>query len=87
MSEAEQNLLNSKGDQAASKSKGDQAPSKSKGDRALPKSKGDQDTGTKQAGKKIAVETNDFDFGLSKQDVRDLSQATFVDNFDLSQFA
>ncbi|KAL0712738.1 hypothetical protein Bca4012_019716 [Brassica carinata] len=94
MSEAEQDLLKSKGDQAASKSKGDQAaskskgnqaPSKRKGDRAPPKSKGDPATGTKHAGKKIAVETNDFDFGLSTQDVRDLSQATFVDDFDLSQ--
>ncbi|KAL0731102.1 hypothetical protein Bca4012_027196 [Brassica carinata] len=94
MSEAEQDLLKRKGDQAASKSKGDQAASKSKGnqaqskskgDQAPPKSEGDPATGTKQAGKKIAVETNDFDFGLSTQDVRDLSQATFVDDFDLSQ--
>lgn len=38
-----------------------------------------------QDGKKIATETNDFDFGLSTQDLRDLSQATFVDGFDLSQ--
>ncbi|KAG2294010.1 hypothetical protein Bca52824_040679 [Brassica carinata] len=36
-------------------------------------------------GKKIATETNDFDFGLSTQDLRDLSQATFVEGFDLSQ--
>ncbi|KAL0747514.1 hypothetical protein Bca101_029516 [Brassica carinata] len=36
-------------------------------------------------GKKIATETNDFDFGLSTQDLRDLSQATFVEGFDRSQ--
>ncbi|KAG2323054.1 hypothetical protein Bca52824_016267 [Brassica carinata] len=41
--------------------------------------------GAETTGKKIAVETNDFDFGLSTQDVGDLSQATFVDSFDLSQ--
>ncbi|KAG2269015.1 hypothetical protein Bca52824_063570 [Brassica carinata] len=34
---------------------------------------------------KDCYETNDFDFGLSTQDLRDLSQATFVDGFDLSQ--
>ncbi|KAL0898509.1 hypothetical protein Bca101_082470 [Brassica carinata] len=75
-SEAEQDPLNIKGDQAPPKSLSDQAP---------PKSKGNQPKGAKKAGKKIAVETNDFDFGLSTQDVRDLSQATFVDDFDLSQ--
>uniref|UniRef100_A0A0D3APP6 Ubiquitin-like protease family profile domain-containing protein n=1 Tax=Brassica oleracea var. oleracea TaxID=109376 RepID=A0A0D3APP6_BRAOL len=36
-------------------------------------------------GKKIATETNDFDFGLSTQDLRDLSQDTFVEGFDLWQ--
>ncbi|CAH8387116.1 unnamed protein product [Eruca vesicaria subsp. sativa] len=36
-------------------------------------------------GKEIALETNDFDFGLSTQDMNKLSQDTFVDGFDPSQ--
>ncbi|CAH8363225.1 unnamed protein product [Eruca vesicaria subsp. sativa] len=36
-------------------------------------------------GKKIALETNDYDFGLSTQDMENLSQDTFVHGFDLSQ--
>ncbi|KAL0658167.1 hypothetical protein Bca4012_078752 [Brassica carinata] len=69
--EAEEASLNSKGAQAPPKSKGAQAP---------PKRKGDQPTPTKKV-----LQTNDFDFGLSTQDLRDLSQATFVEGFDLSQ--
>ncbi|KAG5399905.1 hypothetical protein IGI04_014512, partial [Brassica rapa subsp. trilocularis] len=83
--ETEEAPLNSKAKQAPPKSKGAQAPPKSKGAEAPPKRKGDQPTPTKKDGKKIATETNDFDFGLSTQDLRDLSQATFVDGFDLSQ--
>ncbi|KAG2246822.1 hypothetical protein Bca52824_086450 [Brassica carinata] len=83
--EAEEAPLNSKAKQAPPKSKGAQAPPKSKGAQAPPKRKGDQPTPTKKDGKKIATETNDFDFGLSTQDLRDLSQATFVEGFDLSQ--
>ncbi|KAL0837130.1 hypothetical protein Bca101_089020 [Brassica carinata] len=83
--EAEEAPLNSKAKQAPPKSKGAQAPPKSKGAHAPPKRKGDQPTPTKKDGKKIATETNDFDFGLSTQDLRDLSQATFVEGFDLSQ--
>ncbi|KAL0649708.1 hypothetical protein Bca4012_092399 [Brassica carinata] len=74
--ETEEAPLNSKAKEAPPKSKGAQAPPKSKGAQAQPKRKD---------GKKIATETNDFDFGLSTQDLRDLSQATFVDGFDLSQ--
>ncbi|KAF3584698.1 hypothetical protein F2Q69_00027802 [Brassica cretica] len=40
---------------------------------------------SKKDGKKIATETNDFDFGLSIQDLRDLSQDTFVEGFNLSK--
>ncbi|KAL0722239.1 hypothetical protein Bca4012_036838 [Brassica carinata] len=47
-SEAENDLLKSKGDQAPYKSKSNQAPPKSKGDQAAPKSIGDQPTGTKK---------------------------------------
>ncbi|XP_048596952.1 uncharacterized protein LOC106453537 [Brassica napus] len=83
--ETEEAPLNSKAKQAPPKSKCAQAPPKSKGAQAPPKCKGDQPTPTKKDGKKIATETNDFDFGLSTQDLRDLSQATFVDGFDLSQ--
>ncbi|WZZ69383.1 hypothetical protein YC2023_080753 [Brassica napus] len=83
--ETEEAPLNSKAKEAPPKSKGAQAPPKSKGAQAQPKRKGDQPTPTKKDGKKIATETNDFDFGLSTQDLRDLSQATFVDGFDLSQ--
>ncbi|CAH8358072.1 unnamed protein product [Eruca vesicaria subsp. sativa] len=39
----------------------------------------------KKGGKEIALETNDFDFGLSTQDMNKLSQDTFVDGFDPSQ--
>ncbi|WZZ58940.1 hypothetical protein YC2023_059047 [Brassica napus] len=77
--ETEEAPLNSKAKEAPPKSKGAQAPPKSKGAQAQPKRKGDQPTPTKKDGKKIATETNDFDFGLSTQDLRDLSQATFVD--------
>ncbi|WZZ03761.1 hypothetical protein YC2023_089682 [Brassica napus] len=83
--ETEETPLNSKAKQAPPKSKGAQAPPKSKGAQAPPKRKGDQPTPTKKDGKKIATETNDFDFGLSTQDLRDLFQATFIDGFDLSQ--
>ncbi|KAG5393525.1 hypothetical protein IGI04_023488 [Brassica rapa subsp. trilocularis] len=83
--ETEEAPLNSKAKQAPPKSKGAQAPPKSKGAEAPPKRKGDQPTPTKKDGKKIATETNDFDFGLSTQDLRDLSQATFVEGFHLSQ--
>ncbi|KAG2255772.1 hypothetical protein Bca52824_075066 [Brassica carinata] len=83
--EAEEAPLNSKAKQAPPKSKGAQDPPKSKGAQAPPKRKDDQPTPTKKDGKKIATETNDFDFGLSTQDLRDLSQATFVEGFDLSQ--
>ncbi|KAL0732836.1 hypothetical protein Bca4012_009046 [Brassica carinata] len=65
-------------DDAPSKSKDEEAPSKSKDDEAPSKSKDD-------AGKKIAVQTNSFDFGLSTQDVFDLQQDPLVDGFDLSQ--
>uniref|UniRef100_A0A0D3D5B7 Ubiquitin-like protease family profile domain-containing protein n=1 Tax=Brassica oleracea var. oleracea TaxID=109376 RepID=A0A0D3D5B7_BRAOL len=70
---------------APPKSKANQDPPKSKGAQAPPKRKGDQPTPTKKDGKKIATETNDFDFGLSTQDLRDLSQDTYVEGFDLSQ--
>ncbi|XP_013680161.1 uncharacterized protein LOC106384797 [Brassica napus] len=83
--EAEEAPLNSKAKQAPDESKGAQAPPKSKGAQAPPKRKGDQPTPTKKDGKKIATETNDFDFGLSTQDLRDLSQVTFVEGFDLFQ--
>ncbi|KAG2246820.1 hypothetical protein Bca52824_086448 [Brassica carinata] len=83
--EAEEAPLNSKAKQAPPKSKGAQAPPKSKGTQAPPKSKGTQAPPKRKDGKKIATETNDFDFGLSTQDLRDLSQATFVEGFDLSQ--
>ncbi|KAG2270159.1 hypothetical protein Bca52824_064714 [Brassica carinata] len=82
---AEEAPLNSKAKQAPPKSKANQAPPKSKGAQAPPKRKGDQPTPTKKDGKKIATETNDFDFGLSTQDLRDLSPDTFVEGFDLSQ--
>uniref|UniRef100_A0A0D3CFL0 DUF1985 domain-containing protein n=1 Tax=Brassica oleracea var. oleracea TaxID=109376 RepID=A0A0D3CFL0_BRAOL len=82
---AEEAPLHSKAKQAPSKSKANEDPPKSKGAQAPPKRKGDQPTPTKKDGKKIATETNDFDFGLSTQDLRDLSQATFVDGFDRSQ--
>ncbi|KAF2534250.1 hypothetical protein F2Q70_00030323 [Brassica cretica] len=71
--------------QAPPKSKANQDPPKSKGAQAPPKCKGDQPTPTKKDGKKIATEANDFDFGLSTQDLRDLSQDTYVEGFDLSQ--
>ncbi|KAJ4906162.1 hypothetical protein Rs2_09820 [Raphanus sativus] len=74
----------SKGAQAASKTKDNQSPPKSKGGRAPPKSK-DTQAAPKKAGEKIALETNDFDFGLNTQDLGDLPQSTFVDGFDLSQ--
>ncbi|XP_048623782.1 uncharacterized protein LOC106402189 [Brassica napus] len=83
--EAEEAPLNIKAKKAPPKSKGAQAPPKSKGAQAPSKRKGDQPTPTKKDGKKIATKTNDFDFGLSTQDLRDLSQATFVEGFDLSQ--
>ncbi|KAH0852206.1 hypothetical protein HID58_094158, partial [Brassica napus] len=70
--EAEEAPLNSKAKQAPPKSKGAQAPPKSKGAQAPPKRNGDQPTPTKKDGKNIATETNDFDFGLSTQDLRDL---------------
>ncbi|KAG2270511.1 hypothetical protein Bca4012_072703 [Brassica carinata] len=82
---AEEAPLHSKAKQAPSKRKANEDPPKSKGAQAPPKRKGDQPTPIKNDGKKIATETNDFDFGLSTQDLRDLSQATFVDGFDLSQ--
>ncbi|KAG2320498.1 hypothetical protein Bca52824_013711 [Brassica carinata] len=66
----------------------DQAPSHSKDEEAPPKSlhlRAKLHLRANAAGKNIAVETNLFDFGLSTQDVGDLSQATFVDGFDLSQ--
>ncbi|KAG2277736.1 hypothetical protein Bca4012_041928 [Brassica carinata] len=72
-------------EEAPLNSKAKQAPPKSKANQAPPKSKGDQPTPTKKDGKKIATETNDFDFGLSTQNLRDLSQDTFVEGFDLSQ--
>ncbi|XP_048623999.1 uncharacterized protein LOC125592686 [Brassica napus] len=78
--EAEEAPLNSKAKQAPPKSKGAQAPPKSKGAQAPPKRNGDQPTPTKKDGKNIATETNDFDFGLSTQDLRDLSQATFAED-------
>ncbi|KAG2291739.1 hypothetical protein Bca52824_038408 [Brassica carinata] len=82
--EAEEAPLNSKAKQAPPKSKGAQAPPKSKGAQAPPKHKA-INLLNKKDGKMIATETNDFDFGLSTQDLRDLSQATFVEGFDLSQ--
>ncbi|KAH0874650.1 hypothetical protein HID58_072012, partial [Brassica napus] len=73
--ETEEAPLNSKAKEAPPKSKGAQAPPKSKGAQAQPKRKGDQPTPTKKDGKKIATETNDFDFGLSTQDLRDLKHS------------
>ncbi|KAG2271520.1 hypothetical protein Bca52824_066075 [Brassica carinata] len=87
---AEEAPLNSKAKQAPPKSKGAQAPPKSKG-QAPPKLgyinlfQQKRYYLRESDGKKIATETNDFDFGLSTQDLRDLSQATFVEGFDMSQ--
>ncbi|KAF8080892.1 hypothetical protein N665_0917s0008 [Sinapis alba] len=56
--------------------KANQSPSKRKFDQPPAKKKGE---------KKIGMVINDFDFGLSTQEMRDLSQDTFVEGFDLSQ--
>ncbi|KAF8086557.1 hypothetical protein N665_0621s0008 [Sinapis alba] len=54
--------------------KANQSPSKSKFEQPQAKKKG---------GKKIGMVINDFDFGLSTQEMRDLSQDTFDEGFDL----
>ncbi|KAG5409187.1 hypothetical protein IGI04_005506, partial [Brassica rapa subsp. trilocularis] len=77
---AEGSVPKSKTDEAAPKTKTVQTPAKKKVNQAQA-----QAPAKKKDWLKNGIETNEFDFGLSTQELRELSQDTFVDGFDLSQ--